>query len=167
MIYYVANFTLRVMGYVPEFCQDEIKDLFEEFSEWKLKDFENKALREVGAAKNTLNLRDRMFKKEMELKNKIKDQKMVSLNDLIQGYVQNMRVVLDKTVQEMPPHLKTGANSARSAPFSVYLYGETSIGKTSVFQPLCINEVLYHLQFKTAYEPLCNCIFVRNVGSEY
>lgn len=162
---YFSDHMLESWGMAPSKLP-VVKDLIEEYHRC-LEDgtFENAALSSI-VARRVLTLRSNLRVSEAYLA-KTMVTKTTYARIQVFPYIQAMLKKLDTIIDQIPPHLKHDANSARNKPFFLYTYGDPRSGKSALWQPVIASELARALKIRTRYEDVANYSHYRNCGYEF
>lgn len=76
-------------------------------------------------------------------------------------------VHLQKVVGDIPPHVRNGFEGFRRKPFWVFIHGSSSIGKSSIIQPIIANMLAAKLNLVDSFDDPHNYSYYRTCGAKF
>lgn len=158
---------LNMYGFLPWFIKtDMITPYVDKYYEYKKMNKFDTCKMNVNHAKEIIELHGELCKIENEYVNMTHDKQQFK-NIRILPYLRIMNSTLEKVIKNIPIHVKTGVNPRRLKPFWVYIFGEPRIGKSALFQPYLINELVRCLKLLPEYSDMANYSYYRELGAKW
>ena len=167
MLTWINEWCLTQFGVPIWFTKDhDVENLFSSYFDCKRNGLFDKAKMEREAALVVLDLIQKFESLEEDLATCVATTPDQDQSRLLMQ-VRILLSKLEKVKGDIPPHVRTGVQARRCKPFWLYIHGPPRIGKSSMFQPLLVNEIVARLKLRSKYEDIENFTFYRSVGADW